>query len=91
MFKHSVIVVAVLLAGCTGQQRSPSGSMNPSEHCRSLGLREGTEEFQNCVSGKIQETCLSRDLKPGSVEYTQCESNLRDATFLRQQLQMRGR
>ena len=89
MAKYSAIVLAVLLGGCASQQ-GPSGTQNPSEHCRSLGLQEGTEDFQNCVSSEIQETCLSRGLQPGSPEYAACESNLRDATFLRQQLQMRG-
>jgi hypothetical protein len=89
MAKYPVFVLAVLLAGCASQQ-TPSGTQNPSEHCRSLGLQEGTEDFQNCVSSKIQESCLSRGLQPGSPEYADCESNLRDASFLRQQLQMRG-
>ena len=90
MAKYSVIVLAVLLAAGCASQQGPSGTQNPSEHCRGLGLQEGTEDFQNCVSGKIQETCLSRGLQPGSPEYAGCESNLRDATFLRQQMQMRG-
>ena len=90
MTKYSVILLALLLAGCASQQ-GPSGTQNPSEYCRSLGLQEGTEDFRNCVSSEIQETCLSRGLAPGSPEYAACESNLRDATFLRQQLQMRGR
>jgi hypothetical protein len=90
MAKYPVIVLAVLLVGCAGTKQPPSGTQNPSEHCRSLGLEEGTEDFQNCVGGKIQDTCLSRGLQAGSPEYADCESNLRDATFLRQQLQMRG-
>jgi hypothetical protein len=90
MAKYPVIALVLLLAGCASQQQGPSGTQNPSEHCRGLGLQEGTEDFQNCVSGKIQETCLSRGLQPGSPEYAGCESNLRDATFLRQQMQMRG-
>lgn len=90
MAKYPAFALAVFLVGCASQQQAPSGTQNPSEHCRSLGVQEGTEDFQNCVSSKIQETCLSRGLEPGSPDYAGCESNLRDASFLRQQLQMRG-
>ena len=90
--KRIVLVLAILLvAGCAGtQEGGQGGAQNPSEHCRSQGIAEGTDGFRNCVSNFIHQYCMSQGLTLGSEEYARCESSLREATFLRQQMQIRG-
>lgn len=89
MLKYVVIGLTGLLVGCASTQQS-SQNANPAEQCRSLGLKEGTEGYSNCVSNNIHQHCMSLGLQPGSPEYAECESNLRSATFLRQQMQIQG-
>lgn len=93
MRKALVFLLVGLLFNCAGtDERKPSTEdrSNPAEHCRRLGLEEGSEAYDNCISNFIHQHCMSRNFKPGSAEYAECESNLRGATFLRQQMQIRG-
>jgi len=90
MAKHLMIAAAGLLVGCAGTQQSTETAQNPTEYCRSLGLEVGTEGSTNCVSNYIHQYCMSQGLAPGSPGYAQCEVNLREAAFLRRQLQMRN-
>ena len=93
MRKALLLLLVGLLFGCAGTQerkQSTDDRSNPAEHCRRLGLEEGSDAYNNCVSNFIHQYCMAQNFKPGSEEYAECESNLRGATFLRQQLQIRG-
>lgn len=91
MARYAAVLLALLLIGCSGMQGQPAaGGVNPAEYCRSVGVLEGTEGFRNCVSNYIHQLCMDQGLEPGTEEYATCERNLREATFLRQQLQIRG-
>jgi hypothetical protein len=91
MARYAAVLLAFLLIGCSGIQDQPGvGGVNPAEYCRAVGAVEGTEGFSNCVSNYIHQLCMEQGLDPGTQEYATCERNLREATFLRQQLQIRG-
>ncbi|MGB5251808.1 MAG: hypothetical protein WBN68_03675 [Sedimenticolaceae bacterium] len=92
MSRNTFVLLTVLLAGCAGtHEGGQGGAQNPSEYCRSQGIAEGTDGFRNCVSNYIHQYCMSQGLTLGTEEYASCEASLRNASFLRQQMQIRGR
>lgn len=86
---HSLLLLCGLaLAGCT---RSSSAEMaNPDTHCAREGHQRGSEGFATCVDTYIAQVCTARGHEPGGQGYARCEEDLRQATFLRQQLQLHG-
>lgn len=87
------ILSLFLLSACTQPSEHGLGKLsgeNPFEYCRSLELADNTEEYQQCVASKINEICTSHGAIPGSDAYAKCEHDLRKATFVRQQMQIRG-
>ncbi len=86
------ILVSVLPA-CSTAPSDGSGKMsgqNPAEYCSAQGIADGTEEYNNCVSEYIHKYCTEHGAEPGTEAYRKCASSLREATFLRNQMQIRG-
>lgn len=90
MRKLCALLVVAMLAGCGSTEERNTAGKNPAEHCRQQGLSRGSDEYAGCISGYINQVCTERGLEIGTEDFRRCESNLREATFLRQQLQMRG-
>jgi hypothetical protein len=76
--------------GCATTDEAVVTAENPAEHCRRLGLQEGSEGYAGCISNYIADYCTGQGLQAGTAAYAECEKILREASFLRQQLQMRG-
>lgn len=88
----AAMLVSVLPA-CSTAPADGSGRMlgqNPFEYCSALGINDGTEEYNNCVSEYIHKYCTEQGAEPGTEAYRKCASSLREATFLRDQMQIRG-
>jgi len=88
----AAILVSVLPA-CSTTPADGSGRMsgqNPFEYCSAQGIDDGTEEYNNCVSEYIHKYCTQKGAEPGTEAYRSCASSLREATFLRDQMQIRG-
>ena len=88
----TAILLSVLQACTTAPADGTSGrsGQNPFEYCNSQGMGDGTEEFDNCVADYIHQYCKERGAEPGTEAYRKCTSSLREATFLREQMQIRG-
>ena len=96
MMVYRTIMVAMLvsmLSACSTAPTGESGKMsgqNPFEYCSAQGINDGTEEYSNCVGEYIQKYCTEQGAEPGTEAYSKCASSLREATFLRDQMQIRG-
>ena len=88
--KFCAILVVAMLAGCGSTEERDTTGKNPAEYCRQQGLSEGSDEHASCLNDYINQVCTAKGLEIGTEDFGRCESNLRDATFLRQQLQIRG-
>lgn len=83
----------VILSACqriTETKTNETSEINPFEYCSSIELAEDSAAYYECVSDKICDICLERNLKPSTDEYIRCEKDLRNAAFVRQQMQIRG-
>lgn len=93
--RTAVLLVAAGLAACAGGEPGGGGAgaavaaANPFEHCRALGVGTASAEFEECVNAYILERCSTVG-EPGSDAHERCARDLRDATFVRDQLQIRG-
>ena len=96
MVVFRTVMVAILLSvlpACstapTDGSRKMSGQ-NPFEYCNARGFDNGTVEYNNCVSEYIHKYCTEQGAEPGTETYRKCAASLREATFLRNQMQIRG-
>jgi hypothetical protein len=76
------------VAGCATEPSADA--QNPFDYCVQRGLQQGTADFGTCVNNYIAQLCAKTGHPPGSEGYGQCAQELQKATFVRQQLQMRG-
>ena len=86
-------ILAVMLSACSTAPTDGSGKragQNPFEYCSAQGMNDGTDEYNNCVGEYIQKYCTAQGAEPGTEAYRKCASSLREATFLRDQMQIRG-
>jgi hypothetical protein len=96
MMVFRTLMVAILvsvLPACSTTPADGSGKMsgqNPFEYCSAQGIDDGTEEYNNCVNEYIHKYCTGQGAEPGTETYRKCASSLREATFLRDQMQIRG-
>ena len=88
----AAILISVLPACSTAPADGSGGKsgQNPFEYCRAQGIDDDTEEFNNCVGEYIDRYCTEQGAEPGTESYRKCASSLREATFLRNQMQIRG-
>ena len=84
-----ILSTGLLLAGCS--RNSEPTVANPHNHCVGQGLERGSDEFRSCVDDFIATTCVANGHEPGSKAYAGCDDQLRQATFLRQQMEIFGR
>jgi hypothetical protein len=94
-----IVAMAVLAAGLAAcapggaeDAAAPGGgrtAANPFEFCRSQGLAVDSEAFEECVAEAIEQRCAAAGA-PGSDAHARCVQQQRDATFVRDQLQIRG-
>ena len=90
MNRFIAIGFVIISGGCSGVSSPDSNGLNPFEHCRRLGYKEITEEYNQCISQYIEQQCTKEGQTPGSDGYRKCEKNLRNAAFVRDQMQIRG-
>ena len=83
------ILVVLMLSGCATSQNDSTGG-SPADRCRNKGFQEDSNEYQQCVNAYLDEYCKSQGLTPGSNEFIECMDSSRNATFLRNQMQIRG-
>jgi len=91
MKRYAGVFLVLFLSGCaTSQDGGDVTGGNPAEHCKRQGFQENSDEYKSCVSAYVDEYCRNQDLEPGTNEYKKCIDSLHEATFLRQQMQIRG-
>jgi len=78
-------------AACAPDAAAPGGGAgaNPFEYCRGQGLAVDSEAFEDCVAEAIEQRCAAAGA-PGSDAHARCVQQQRNATFVRDQLQIRG-
>ena len=94
VFRIGILAILVsVLPACSTPPADGSGGMsgqNPFEYCSAQGKEDSSEEFNNCVGEYIDRYCTEQGAEPGTESYRKCASSLREATFLRNQMQIRG-
>lgn len=88
-FWITLALAGLAVTGCA--RESGSNLANPHTHCRAEGYAEGSEAFSSCVDDYIASLCTAEGHRPGEPAFDHCDRQLRDATFLRQQLDVYGR
>ena len=86
---YTGILVVLVLSGCATSQNDSTGG-SPADRCRNQGFREDSDEYKQCVDAYLDEYCKSQGLTLGSDEFVKCMDSSRNATFLRNQMQIRG-
>lgn len=90
-FLSITVLCFLFLSACSNSPNTGQNvEANPFEYCNSLELAKNSEKYHQCVTSNIQQICTSRGLTLGSEAFAKCDSNLRNATFVRQQMQIRG-
>lgn len=87
------LIVLFALVACSNSPETETGQKsgnNPFEYCNTMGFADDSAEYQQCVNNRIHDICTERGITPGTDAFGQCDTNLRKATFVRQQLQIRG-
>ena len=87
------LIFLFALTACSNSPETETGQRsgnNPFEYCRAMGFAEDSAEYQQCVNNKIHDICNARGITPGTDAFGQCDTDLRKATFVRQQMQIRG-
>ncbi len=87
---NALFIFTILFISACSNSPNTQAELNPFEYCNSLELAKHSEQYQQCVTNKIQQTCTSRGNTPGSDEFVKCANDLQNATFVRQQMQIRG-
>ncbi len=90
LFRIGMLVILVSVLSACSTAPSDGSGQNPFEYCSSQGINDGTEEYNNCVGEYIHKYCTEQGAESGTEEYRKCGSSLREATFLRDQMQIRG-
>ncbi|MCI0667368.1 MAG: hypothetical protein L0Y43_04860 [Methylococcaceae bacterium] len=86
----SALTLLLITANCSGIREPGTAGLNPFDYCRQQGLTEVTEDYNRCIADYIEEKCTAEGTEPGTEDYRQCEANLRNAAFVRDQLNIRG-
>lgn len=86
--RRGLCAILLAVAGCA--PGPGADAPNAFNYCIAQGEKQGTPGFSACINDYIARLCTEEGHAEGSEAYRQCVEDLHQATFVRQQLQIRG-